>query len=85
MEPGDVSDPVETEFGWHIISVGPRNPTSYDVLASDPDLWVPAEATDFWWAAWVDDAVVRADITVRSQLGTWAGATEGIVPPPDSP
>ena len=85
MEPGDVSDPVETEFGWHIISVGPRNPTSYEILASDPDLWVPAEATDFWWSAWVDDAVARADITVRSQLGTWAGATEGIVPPPDSP
>lgn len=85
MEPGDVSDPVETEFGWHIISVGPRNPTSYEALASDPDRWVPAEATDLWWSAWVDEAVTRAEISVRSQLGEWAGAGVGIVPPPESP
>jgi hypothetical protein len=85
MEIGDVSDPVQTEFGWHIIGVGPRQPMSYEELVSDPERWVPQQAADIWWSEWLDDAISRADIEVRSQIGTWIPQADGILPPPESP
>jgi hypothetical protein len=85
MEIGDVSDPVETEFGWHIIKVDPRMPSSYEELLSDPDRWVSPEVTNFWWSEWLDGALSRADITIRSQIGTWFEQADGIAPPPRSP
>lgn len=36
-------------------------------------------------ASWIDDAVERADIIVRSDIGTWSPPVDAIVPPPESP
>jgi parvulin-like peptidyl-prolyl isomerase len=85
LEIGDVSDPVQTEFGWHVIAVSPRVPTSFEELVSDPDRWVPPQATNIWWSDWLDEALSAADIEVRSQIGTWFDAADGIAPPPASP
>jgi hypothetical protein len=84
-EIGGVSEPVQTEFGWHVITLVPRAPATFDELASDPDLWVPPQATNIWWSDWLDETISSADITVRSQIGTWFPAADGIAPPPASP
>jgi len=85
MDVGEISEPVETDFGWHIITIDPRQPTSLAELTADPERWVPQEVTDFWWAEWLDSATARADITVRSQIGSWIGEAQAIAPPVDSP
>ena len=84
-EIGEVSDPVQTEFGWHVITLDPRAPMSFEELVSDPDRWVPPQATNIWWSEWLDVALSAAEIIVRSDIGTWFEAADGIAPPPPSP
>lgn len=85
MEVGDVSDPVETEFGWHVMMFDSRQPASYDELVSDPDRWVPPEATNAWWSAWFQEVISGAQVSVRSQIGVWDAQTGSIKPRLPSP
>lgn len=83
---GEVTGPIETEFGWHVIVVDSREtPQTFEEFAADPQRWVPSEFIDPLWNAWIDDVVGRADIEVRSPIGTWYPPVDGIVPPPPSP
>lgn len=83
---GEVTGPIQTEFGWHVIVVDSREtPQTLEELAADPQRWVPAELIDPHWNAWINDVVNRADIEVRSPIGTWYPPVDGIIPPPPSP
>lgn len=83
---GEVTDPVQTEFGWHVIVVESRESAdTLDELAQDPVRWIAAERIEAAWTSWIDDAVERADIVVRSDIGTWSPPVDAIVPPPESP
>lgn len=83
---GNVSDPFQTQFGWHIVIVDSREaPESVDDIAADPDRWIPQEVAEAAWANWVNVILVDADVNVASPVGTWFPAGDGIVPPPSSP
>jgi parvulin-like peptidyl-prolyl isomerase len=83
---GEVTDPVQTEFGWHVIVVETRESAeTLEELSQDPVRWIAAERIEAVWTSWIDDAVGRADITVRSDIGTWSSPADAIVPPPQSP
>lgn len=83
---GEVAGPIETQFGWHIILVDSREfPQSLDELTQDPLQWIPSALVDAAWIGWINDALESADIEVRSQIGTWYPAVDGILPPPPSP
>lgn len=85
-EVGVVSQPFETEFGWHIVVVDERTfPASYEEFVADASRWVPLVVIQGAWSNWRDDALGRADIAVRSQIGRWFARGDGILPPPDSP
>lgn len=80
---GEVSEPFPSEFGWHLILVDAVDqPRSLEELESDPMRFVFGGALQPLWTAWVDDAVDRADIDVRSQVGTWVPEIDQIAPPP---
>jgi len=82
---GELIGPVQTEFGWHVILVESREtPATLDELAEDPLRWIPEEILDAAWSNWLNEAA-DADIDVRSQIGTWYSAIDGILPPPNSP
>lgn len=83
---GEVTEPFRTEFGWHVVRVEDRAfPASFEDFASDPERWLPRTVVEGAWANWRDDAVGRAGIVVRSQIGTWFPQADGIIPPPPSP
>ncbi|GMR02654.1 MAG: peptidylprolyl isomerase [Acidimicrobiia bacterium] len=83
---GETVGPVQTDFGWHVVLVDSREfPASLDELAEDPLRWIPGDLLDAAWSNWLNDAVSNADISVRSQIGTWYPPVDGIIPPPASP
>jgi parvulin-like peptidyl-prolyl isomerase len=80
---GEISSPVATEAGWHIVVVDDRTgPDSFEALVADPMAYLPASEISELWVPWVNDAIQSATIEVASQVGTWTYASNGIVPPP---
>lgn len=83
---GEVTEPFQSEVGWHIVLVDSRDaPESFDAFAADAERWVPSAILDAEWNEWRDDALGRADVAVRSQIGSWFAQGDGILPPPVSP
>ena len=76
---GEVTDPVESEFGFHLIVVDDRTEaTAEDVqsLMGDRALF---DAVD----QWLLDSIANADVIVVEQYGTWVtDPTPQVVPPP---
>jgi PPIC-type PPIASE domain len=83
---GELTDPFQTEFGWHVVIVESRDgPTTFEEFAADPMRWAPDAAFGNVWNLWRDEAVSSASITVRSQIGRWFPQGDGVLPPPASP
>jgi len=81
-EIGQVADPVETQFGWHVIVVDERSaPDSLEDLLRDPMAFVHPTLLSNVWEQWTNAAVGDVDVDVASKIGTWAPASHGILPP----
>jgi parvulin-like peptidyl-prolyl isomerase len=79
---GEVTEPFQTEFGWHIVIVDERRaPASLEELAADPTAWLDPAVAGELWGAWLDGAVAGAVIVVDSEVGTWFAEGDGILPP----
>ena len=80
---GELTEPVPTEFGWHIMIVDERTgPESLEELLGDPIAYLHPRLVNDLWVVWVNDAIRSADIEVSSQVGTWTHDSHGILPPP---
>lgn len=77
LEVDEVSDPVQTQFGYHLIRVEDRNPAQYqDVIDSVRQRILTDLATD-------------ADVTVDRRYGEWQESSEqpgrfSVVPPAEA-
>ena len=77
---GEVTEPVETEFGYHIIVVESRT-----VAATPEEVQVLMEEQLVSAAAgqWLLEAITAADVTVVAAYGTWeTEPSPQVVPPP---
>ncbi|MDQ4145652.1 MAG: peptidylprolyl isomerase [Actinomycetota bacterium] len=70
LEVGVVSDPVQTEFGWHVIRVVGRRVTPFEEARTQIQEAIGAEAIDEAWQQWLVDAYREADIKVNERFGT---------------
>lgn len=86
---GEVSDPVQTSAGFHLILVESRNPQPFEeVQAEIAQTLQDRRSEDF--GAFVDTLTCEADVEVNPRYGTWSGACDdpeavGAVAPPDGP
>ncbi len=76
---GEVTGPVETEFGFHVIVVEERTVATPEEVLPFMEDQVVFTATDTWLLG----AVTAAEVTVDEQYGTWeTEPSPQVVPPP---
>jgi len=79
-EIGVVTEPVESEFGWHLILVESRDEPSLDEIKDEINLGRVNQLVD----AWLVDIVKQATVTVDAQYGTWVTDPRPMVQAPVS-
>ncbi|HEC08017.1 MAG TPA: hypothetical protein ENI86_00450, partial [Acidimicrobiales bacterium] len=74
---GEVSAPVQSQFGWHVIQRRPLDEAGRQSVVDD---LTAAALTD-----WFNTAVDSADIEIDPRAGTWVneGGQIGVLPPTD--
>ncbi|HUP17117.1 MAG TPA: peptidylprolyl isomerase [Acidimicrobiia bacterium] len=77
---GAVSDPVESQFGWHLILVESREEPSLESLRDEIDAGRVNQLIDAWLLGIVTDATVEVD----DQYGVWVTEPNPMVQAPSS-
>jgi parvulin-like peptidyl-prolyl isomerase len=77
---GAVTDPVESQFGWHLILVESREEASLDALREEIDVSRVNQLIDAWLLATVSDATVEVDV----QYGVWVTEPSPMVQAPST-
>lgn len=82
LEPGQLSAPVQTQFGYHLIQVVQRKTVSLEEAADQIRRNLRAQAPDAV-QQFVTDALAEADIKVNPRYGTFvkSGPTPGVQAP----
>jgi parvulin-like peptidyl-prolyl isomerase len=78
---GEISAPVQTQFGFHVIRVTDRRVAPFDQVRSQIEEQIGGEAEDEAWQEWVVDAYEDADIRVNPRYGELDRDTQQIVNP----
>jgi parvulin-like peptidyl-prolyl isomerase len=79
LEPGDVSDPVETELGFHVIYLTDRRPQPFEDVHDTIEVLIGSPAEDEAWSEWVTAAYEDADVKVNPRYGELDLDTQQIV------
>ncbi len=74
---GVVLDPVQSQFGFHVIEVVEESRTPAAELSGSERRRLAGAEID----ALLGGAVAAAEVTVRPRIGTWDGATGSVVAP----
>ena len=91
LEEGELSEPVLTQFGAHLIMVTERTIPDFEDVGDDAES-ILADAISTGTEAYIVDAICGTDVDVSSRYGTWASdPCREIVPslprvePPEGP
>ncbi|HSJ28459.1 MAG TPA: peptidylprolyl isomerase [Acidimicrobiia bacterium] len=79
---GEVTRPVRSQFGYHLILVTERTSESYEAVVDDLRVGLEAEREGRLVQDWLLEAVTAADVTVDADYGTWVVNPFPTVQPP---
>ena len=79
-----VTDPVETQFGFHVLQVYERTEPAEDSLPTDEELrtQLGQAARGEALQAWLMDKATSAEVTVEEEYGSWETEPQPQVVPP---
>lgn len=82
-EVGVYTDPVESEFGFHIIIVNERTFPTDEELPTDEEITeaLKVPAVNQALTAWINGHLESAEVEVNEKFGTWQTNPAGVVPP----
>ena len=69
LDVGEISDPIATEFGFHVIRVTGRRVTPFEQARSEIEEAIGGEAVEEAFQKWIVDAYEEADIRVNPKFG----------------
>jgi len=81
LEIGEISGPVETEFGWHVIRVTDRRVAPFEEVAADIEEELGQGAVDEAWDEFVRNAYEDADVKVNPRYGEFDEESFQVVDP----
>ena len=77
---GEVGEPVETVFGWHVIEVTSREQPAFETVADDVRGQIQQlSQTEF--TTWLQEALEGAEVTINPRYGTWNDISSQVDPP----
>lgn len=76
LQPGQISEPVQTQFGWHVIYLIGRQIAAIDDVREQIVATAGAEA----FSAWMQDRLRTAEIRVNPRYGVLDRTTGEVVP-----
>jgi parvulin-like peptidyl-prolyl isomerase len=71
LEPGEVSEPVQTQFGWHVIYLVDKTLTPF--AEAQPQLLEPLADQEF--QAWLQERAATLDVMVNPRYGHFVART----------
>ena len=79
LEVGEISEPVKSQFGFHIIRLVGRRSKSFEDVRPAIEQELGGVAQDEAWQEWLIDAYREADVEVNSRYGEFDIKTQQIV------
>jgi foldase protein PrsA len=68
---GEVTDPVQSDFGYHVIIVDSREAQTLDEIRTDLEASLVSQQVDALFDEWVFESLGTADVVVTERYGTW--------------
>lgn len=81
LDIGEISDPVRTEFGWHVIRVTDRRLAPFEDVSADIEQELGQGAADEAWDQFVRKAYEDADVKVNPRYGEFDEESFQVVDP----
>lgn len=81
LDVGAVSDPVRTEFGWHVIRVIARRATPFEEAQAGIEDQLAGPAQDEAWTSFLSQLFEEADVEVNPRYGVFDEETYEVVDP----
>jgi parvulin-like peptidyl-prolyl isomerase len=81
-EVGDVTGPVQSDFGYHVLIVDSRETQALDDIRVDLEASLVNQQTAGLFDEWVFESLGAADVVVTERYGTWqTEPTYGVISP----
>lgn len=78
LDDGEISAPVHTRFGWHVIRVNDRRPQPFAAVQESIQVELGAPTDDEIWDDWVAEAYEAAEVKVNPRYGEFNPETQTV-------